>query len=103
MADHTKATKPCPFCKGSGTVDADKPVTAVAPETEVERLRADCLQAYLAVGVLADSLGWWQMQPDHPWHRPIEKLLDNLAAAGDGEPRPHDDLLPFILKAMARD
>lgn len=64
---------------------------------EVLRLRRDCGEAYQAAGRMADALGWWQMPPDHPWHRPIEKLLDNLSAAADGDPREHDDLLPFVL------
>lgn len=70
-------------------------------EAEIERLRRDCGEAYQAVGVMANALGWWKMPSDHPWHRPIEKLLDNLTDGECGQPRSHDDLLPFVLAAVA--
>jgi hypothetical protein len=66
---------------------------------EIDRLRSDCAEAYQAVGVLANVVGWWEMPPDHPWHAPIEKLLNNLSAAAEGEPRKHHDLLPFVMEA----
>lgn len=69
----------------------------VAPpaEPEVERLREDCAEAYQAVGFLADCLGYWQMAEDNPRAVQITKLLDNLSAAAEGEPRTHADILPF--------
>lgn len=52
---------------------------------EIDRLRLDCAEAYQAVGVLAgDNIT-----------EGIDKLMDNLHAASQGDPRPHDDLLPF--------
>ena len=62
---------------------------------EVLRLREDAAQAYQAVGLLADKLGYWEMAAEDPRQVQVTKLLDNLAAAGEGEPRPHTDLLPF--------
>jgi hypothetical protein len=62
-----------------------------------EDLRGLCGEAYQAVGVMADRLGWQTMPPDHPWSLPIGKLLDNLAAAVEGQEPPHHDLLPFVL------
>lgn len=62
---------------------------------EIERLREDCSEAYQAAGFLARCLGYWDMAEDDPRQAQITKLLDNLAAASEGEPRPHPDLLPF--------
>lgn len=63
---------------------------------EIERLREDCAQAYQAVGVIAERLGYWGAEC--PNHAQLTKLLDNLSAAAEGDPRPHDDLLPFGLE-----
>jgi hypothetical protein len=60
---------------------------------EVERLRRDCSEAYQAVGNIADTLNYWD--GNHSYL--ITKLMDNLSAAADGYPRPHADLLPFIM------
>lgn len=54
---------------------------------EIERLRRDCAEAYQVIGALAADLGG-----EHPG---IVQALDNLQAAVAGEPRPHDELLPF--------
>ena len=55
-------------------------------QAEIERLQEDCAEAYQVVGALAgDRFG----DPG------VTKALDNLSAAANGEPRPHDDLLPF--------
>ena len=68
---------------------------------DYDRLRRDVSEAYQAVGVMVDIIGWWEMPAEHPWHKPIEKLMDNLAAAAGGEPREHEDLLPFELPKQA--
>lgn len=62
---------------------------------EIDRLREDAAQAYQAAGFLADCLGYWQMDENDPRQHQITKLLDNLFAASEGNPRPHKDLLPF--------
>lgn len=59
---------------------------------ENERLQEDCAEAYQVVGALA---GDRFSDPD------VTKALDNLSAAANGEPRPHDDLLPFAPKPDA--
>jgi hypothetical protein len=59
---------------------------------EIERLRYDCAEAYQVIGQLAanaDLLG----------HPSVAKALDNLSAAAQGDPRPHDNLLPFSLES----
>lgn len=56
---------------------------------EVERLRRDCAEAYQVVG--AGMLG----EPCSYTQADVERALDNLSAAANGEPRPHDDLLPW--------
>jgi hypothetical protein len=56
--------------------------------SEIDRLRRDCAEAYQAVGALAAELG----AAGHP---DVVRLLDNLHAAAEGAPRPHDDLLPW--------
>lgn len=53
---------------------------------EIERLRRDCAKLYQVIGCLAGTLR------DNPQ---VIKALDNASAAAAGEPRPHDDLLPF--------
>lgn len=73
------------------------------PNRTAEDLQRDCSEAYQAVGRIANALGWWDMPTDHPWYRPIEKLLDNLSAAANGEPRPHDNLLPFYFPIYCTD
>lgn len=72
-----------------------------AQRAEIERLRRDCSEAYQAVEVMAKELDWWRVPSGHRHFQPIGKLLDNLYAAGNGEPRPHDDLLPFVLGTVA--
>ena len=53
---------------------------------EIARLRRDCGEMYQVIGVLANG-------------RPVLKVLNNALAAANGQPRPHDDLLPFTLPA----
>ena len=64
---------------------------------EVTRLRKDCAEAYQAVGVLADRLGYSGGDASGDLPVPITKLLDNLSDAAAGDPRRHPDVLPFIL------
>lgn len=56
---------------------------------EVERLRRDCAEAYqvIGAGMFLDTSQYTQAD--------VERALDNLSAAANGEPRPHDDLLPW--------
>lgn len=61
---------------------------------EIKRLREDCAEAYQVVGALA---GKRFNDAD------VEKALDNLVAAANGTPRPHDDLLPFSHLPKAND
>ena len=56
---------------------------------EVERLRRDCAEAYQVIGA-------GLMEPVSPHTQDdVERALDNLIAAANGDPRPHDDLLPW--------
>lgn len=55
----------------------------------IERLRDDCAEAYQVVG--AAMLG----EPCAYDDSDVERALDNLSAAANGTPRPHDDLLPW--------
>lgn len=56
---------------------------------EVIRLQRDCGEAYQVVGaaMLGEPVAYSQAD--------VERALDNLAAAANGTPRPHDDLLPW--------
>lgn len=62
-------------------------------EAEVERLRQDCSEAYQVVGVLATR----QLDPGFGpiAEEEFVRVLDNLSAAVDGRPRPHEELLPW--------
>lgn len=51
---------------------------------EVDRLREDAAMAYQVVGTLGYYL---QIDDDH--------ILDNLSAASNGIPRPHENVLPY--------
>ena len=55
---------------------------------QIDRLQVDCAEAYQVIGSLA-------INPLPPDHRDISRALDNMSAAASGEPRPHNDLLPF--------
>lgn len=59
---------------------------------EVDRLREDCAQAYQVVGAMGTSDGHEGYRFDS---NSVQRALDNLGAAADGEPRPHEDLLPW--------
>lgn len=58
-------------------------------DAELERLRQDCGEAYQVIG--AGMLG----EPVTYAQADVERALDNLSAAANGEPRPHEDLLPW--------
>jgi hypothetical protein len=64
-------------------------------KSEIKRLRRDCAELYQVIGTLDELV------PEEDKAATI-KALDNASAAADGEPRPHDDLLPFILKSLSR-
>lgn len=65
---------------------ANHPV-ADDPRDDIDRLIRDCAEAYQVIGALSAEL-----DGEHP---EIVQALDNLQAAVEGRPRPHDDLLPF--------
>ena len=55
---------------------------------EIDRLRRDCAEAYQVIGCLAGDF----FNDDA-----VIRAMDNLFAAANGDPRPHEDLLPFEL------
>ncbi len=58
-------------------------------KTKIENLQTLCAEVYQIVGALALVIDQ---------HANITKVLDNLAAAAQGVPLPHETLLPFDLK-----
>jgi hypothetical protein len=72
----------CPICASGNLTRAD---------AEIERLRRDCAELYQVIGTMAESYS-------DPEAAQIIKALDNASAAANGDLRPHDDLLPFILE-----
>ena len=52
-------------------------------------LRRDCAEAYIVLGEVGFDV------PE------VERALDNLLAASLGEPRPHSDLLPFVVASLS--
>lgn len=62
---------------------------------EIERLRRDCSELYQVIGTMAEHC------PD-PSDPAIVKALDNASDAANGDPRRHDDLLPFVLPEAAK-
>lgn len=59
--------------------------------SEINRLRHDCAEFYQVIGCLSEP-------HDDVFNQPsVVKALDNASAAANGNPRPHSDLLPFIL------
>jgi hypothetical protein len=72
---------------------ADTVLALCALAREVERLRYDCAEAYQVIGAgLVD--------PPMPYTQDdVVRALDNLVAAANGDPRPHDDLLPWPASA----
>lgn len=67
---------------------ADESARRRAAEAEVERLRRDCAEAYQVLGAIST-------QPPTHTDDDVARALDNMHAAAAGEPRPHDDLLPW--------
>lgn len=59
-------------------------------EEELDRLRRDCAEAYQVIGAMASTDV--PLNLDHP---DVIRALDNMSAAANKQPRPHDDLLPF--------
>jgi len=59
---------------------------------EIDRLQRDCAEAYQVIGCFPDV---------SPSENDIERALDNLSAAVAGDPRPHDDLLPWPSEEIA--
>ncbi|MCJ2165051.1 MULTISPECIES: hypothetical protein [unclassified Pseudodesulfovibrio] len=57
-------------------------------EAEVERLQGDCAEAYQVLGCLTE----WVKDDEQG---DLDLVLDNLWAAQCGEPKPHDDILPW--------
>lgn len=63
---------------------------------QLTELKRDCSELYQVIGTMAESCV-------DPEAAPIIKALDNASAAANGYPRPHDDLLPFILEQSIRE
>ena len=61
-------------------------IEATILRVQRDELQRDCAEAYRVVGALAG---------DRFKSNSVQRALDNLGAATDGEPRPHDDLLPW--------
>ena len=75
--------------------DDGRPATDAEVWAELERLRRDCAEAYQVLGAIST-------QPCAHTARDVERALDNLCAAAEGKPRPHDDLLPWPKGAKAQ-
>jgi hypothetical protein len=78
--------------------DLRAPVVRMAHDQlalEIERLRRDCGEAYqvIGAGMFLDPVAYTQDD--------VERAMDNLNAAANGAPRPHDDLLPWPKPAQA--
>lgn len=71
------------------------PILAGSTESnaEIARLKQDCSQFYQAVCQVINALGNLSAHDIGC----LNRLLDNVKAATRGEPRPHEDLLPFLL------
>ena len=69
--------------RGTHTALCDRAANAI------ERLLEDCGEAYQVIG--AGMLG----EPCAYTEDDVERALDNLSAATNGDPRPHNDLLPW--------
>ena len=56
---------------------------------KIDRLLRDCAEAYqvISAGMFGTPCVFTQ--------RDVERAVDNLEAAANGTPRPHDDLLPW--------
>lgn len=70
-------------------------IAALPPQsamTEVARLRRDCAELHQVIGTLDELVP--EIDKDV-----TVKALDNASAAANGDARPHEDLLPFILKS----
>ena len=75
--------------------DDGRPATDAEVWAELERLRRDCAEAYQVLGAIST-------QPCPHTARDVERALDNLCAAAEGKPRPHDDLLPWPKPAQVK-
>jgi hypothetical protein len=77
---------------------AEAPGNETAPEDtlwwalaeEIVRLQQECAEAYQVIGAFAAAA-------DVNGGPNLIKVLDNLAAAANGKPRQHPDVLPFIV------
>jgi hypothetical protein len=71
------------------TGESDRAPTQDGLVDEVLGLREECAEAYHVIAFLAERAGL----SNHP---DTVKALENLAAAANGEPRPHADFLLFV-------
>lgn len=58
---------------------------------QLEQARRDCAEAYQVVGQMLGTASERMSWTDDD----VVRALDNLSAAANGEPRPHEDLLPW--------
>ena len=79
------------------TVRSSNPAFFQKAADEIERLRRDCAEAYQVVGTISGVL----LDNESVRMEDVSKALDNLIAAANGEPRPHDNLLPFTVTPNA--
>lgn len=68
---------------------AAKTTLATEAADAIARLRDDCGEAYqvIGAGMLSDPCAYTEGD--------VERALDNLIAACNGDPKPHHDLLPW--------
>lgn len=78
-------------------IDDDVARCIITLRDECERLRQDCAEAYQVVGAAT-----FDGSPNYT-DDDVTRALDNLSAASNGEPRPHDDLLPWPKRDKTRD
>lgn len=77
----------CGTC-GEPFILTDHGYVHACPDSELDRLRRECAEAYMVVGALADMAEVFETDA-------VEKVLDNLSAASHGDKRVHDEVLPF--------
>lgn len=73
----------------------DLAVQLAEARKEIERLRKDCPEANQVMGCVLIG------DPFTYSDRDAERALDNIFAAANGDPRPHEDLLPWPLTEVA--